>query len=107
LLEHVAAADVPDGLINIGTGRDCTIRELAELVQRVVSHSGPIEWDASKPDGTPQKQLDVSRVTRLGWRARIDLEEGIRSTYEWYRECVAGRPATRAQAAQEPTAGNT
>jgi GDP-L-fucose synthase len=107
LLKHVAAADVPDGLINIGTGRDCTIRELAELTQRVVGHSGAIEWDASKPDGTPQKQLDVSRVTRLGWRARIDLEEGIRSTYEWYRECVAGRPATRAQAAQEPTAGNT
>jgi GDP-L-fucose synthase len=98
LLEHVAAADVPDGLINIGTGRDCTIRELAELVQRVVGHSGPIEWDASKPDGTPQKQLDVDRITRLGWRAKIDLEEGIRSTYEWYRESVAGRPAATGDA---------
>ena len=98
LLEHVAAADVPDGLINIGTGRDCTIRELAELVQRVVGHSGAIEWDASKPDGTPQKQLDVSRITRLGWRARIDLEEGIRSTYEWYMEHEAGRPAATSSA---------
>ena len=98
LLEHVAAADVPDGLINIGTGRDCTVRELAELVQRVVGHSGPIEWDASKPDGTPQKQLDVSRITQLGWRARIDLEEGIRSTYEWYMEHAAGRPAATSSA---------
>ena len=90
LLEHVAAADVPDGLVNIGTGRDCTIRELAELVQRVVGHTGPIEWDTSKPDGTPQKRLDVSRVTQLGWRARIELEEGIRSTYEWYVAHAAG-----------------
>ena len=68
LLEHVAAADLPDGLVNVGTGRDQTIRELAELTQRVVGHTGPIEWDASKPDGTPQKQLDMSRITALGWR---------------------------------------
>jgi GDP-L-fucose synthase len=93
LLQNVAAADVPDGLVNVGTGRDCTIRELAELVQRVVGHTGPIEWDASKPDGTPQKQLDVSRITQLGWRAKTGLEDGIRSTYEWYRDNVAGRPA--------------
>ena len=84
LLEHVAAADLPDGLVNVGTGVDQTIRELAELTQSVVGHTGPIEWDASKPDGTPQKQLDVSRITALGWRPRHSLADGIRSTYEWY-----------------------
>ena len=76
LLEHVAAADLPDGLVNVGTGRDQTIRELAELIQRVVGHTGPIEWDASKPDGTPQKQLDVSRVTALGWRPQTRARGG-------------------------------
>ena len=86
LMENVAAADLPDGMINIGTGHDKTIRELAELTQRVVGHTGPIEWDTSKPDGTPQKRLDVSRITALGWRPRGSLEEGIRSTYEWYVE---------------------
>ena len=86
LLEHAAAADLPDGMINVGTGRDQTIRELAELTQRVVGHRGAIEWDASKPDGTPQKQLDVSRITGLGWRPQRSLEEGIRATYEWYQQ---------------------
>jgi GDP-L-fucose synthase len=94
LLEHVAAADLPDGMVNVGTGHDQTICELAELTQRVVGHTGPIEWDASKPDGTPQKQLDVSRVTALGWQPRIGLEEGIRSTYEWYQ----GNPRAQAEA---------
>ena len=84
LLENVAAADVPDGLINIGTGEDQTIRELAELIQRVVGHTGPIEWDTGKPDGTPQKQLDVSRLRGLGWRTRVGLEDGVRLTYRWY-----------------------
>jgi GDP-L-fucose synthase len=84
LLENVHAADVPDALINVGTGRDQTIRDLAAIVQRVVGHTGPIEWDASRPDGTPQKQLDVSRITALGWKPAIALEDGIRSTYEWY-----------------------
>ena len=111
LLEHVAAADVPDGLVNIGTGRDCTIRELAELVQRVVGHAGPIEWDTSKPDGTPQKQLDVSRVTQLGWRPQVGLEEGIRSTYEWYPEGTDARrgrrPTQRGPRLRSPPAAST
>jgi GDP-L-fucose synthase len=104
LLEHVAAADLPDGMINVGTGRDQTIRELAELTQRVVGHRGAIEWDASKPDGTPQKQLDVGRITGLGWRPQRTLEEGIRATYEWYveheggGERAAGRPAATSSA---------
>ena len=90
LLEHVAAADLPDGLVNVGTGHDQTIAALAELTQRVVGHTGPIEWDTSKPDGTPQKQLDVSRISALGWRPRYGLADGIRSTYEWYVAHAAG-----------------
>jgi len=100
LLEHATAADLPDGLVNVGTGRDQTIRALAELTQRVVGHTGPIEWDQSKPDGTPQKQLDVSRISTLGWRPQISLGDGIRSVYEWYVEHLAGNDP---QPAQPPT----
>lgn len=83
-LRHVPAADVPDGLLNVGVGQDQTIRDLARLVQRVVGHEGEIEWDAGKPDGTPRKLLDVARINGVGWRAAVDLEDGVRSTYEWY-----------------------
>jgi GDP-L-fucose synthase len=69
-------------LVNIGTGEDVTIRELAEIVMKVVEFKGDIVFDASKPDGTPRKLLDVSRLSALGWRARVTLEEGIRRTYE-------------------------
>ena len=89
LFENAHAADVPDGLVNVGSGEDQTVRELAELVQRVVGHRGPIEWDASKPDGTPRKLLDVTRLRALSWRPAISLEDGIRSTYEWFLANVA------------------
>jgi GDP-L-fucose synthase len=82
----VKAADVPDGLLNVGTGEDLTIRELAGIVQRVVGHQGPVRWDESKPDGTPRKLLDVTRLKSLGWRPQLELEPGIRQTYEWYLE---------------------
>jgi len=72
--------------INIGTGKDISIRDLAELVSQVVGFDGGIEWDSSKPDGTPRKLLDVSRITALGWKPTISLEEGIGSTYAWYQE---------------------
>ena len=84
LFENARAADLPDGLVNVGSGQDLTIRELAVLVQRVVGHRAPIEWDASKPDGTPRKLMDVSRLRALGWRPAISLEDGVRSTYEWF-----------------------
>jgi len=77
-------------LLNVGTGKDQTIRELAEMVRDIVGFSGAIIWDASRPDGTPKKQLDVSRLTRLGWRPAISLREGIASTYRAYLESVAG-----------------
>ena len=69
------------GFLNIGTGVDLTIRELAETIQSVVGYEGAIEWDTSKPDGTPKKQLDVSRMHALGWQHKIALREGIESVY--------------------------
>jgi GDP-L-fucose synthase len=75
--------DSPE-LINVGCGCDITIRDLAELVGRVVGYSGRIEWDTTKPDGTPRKLLDVSRLNQLGWKATIPIEEGLRATYEWW-----------------------
>lgn len=70
--------------VNIGTGADLTIEELAALIARIVGFEGAIRHDISMPDGTFQKLLDVSKINALGWRARIGLEEGVRATYEWY-----------------------
>ncbi len=76
-------------IINVGTGKDVTIRELAELVGEVVGFEGEILFDTSRPDGTPRKLLDISRLASLGWRPKVELEEGIRKTYRWYLENVA------------------
>jgi GDP-L-fucose synthase len=73
-----------EGLINIGWGEDVSIRELAEMITRVVAFEGGLTFDASRPDGTPRKLLDTTRLTNLGWKPRIALEAGLRSTYEWY-----------------------
>lgn len=70
--------------VNLGTGEDITIQEMAEAVARVVTYTGKIVFDPSKPDGTPRKLQDVSRIHSLGWKHRIALEEGIRNTYQWY-----------------------
>jgi GDP-L-fucose synthase len=70
--------------INVGTGVDCTIRELAETVARVTGFQGRLVFDASKPDGTPRKLLDVSRLAALGWKAGIGLEDGLRDAYAWF-----------------------
>ena len=72
--------------VNLGTGEDVTIRELAETVQRVVAFTGRLQFDTSKPDGTPRKLQDVSRMHSLGWQHTVGLEEGIRRTYAWYLE---------------------
>ncbi|RKQ88839.1 GDP-L-fucose synthase [Brockia lithotrophica] len=71
-------------IVNVGVGEDISISELAELVADVVGYRGKIVYDTSKPDGTPRKLLDVSKLTALGWRPRISLRYGIRQTYEWY-----------------------
>jgi GDP-L-fucose synthase len=74
-----------DVAINVGVGEDIAIKDLADIIKRVVGFEGEIEWDSSKPDGTPRKLLDVSRIESLGWKATISLEDGIRSTYEWFK----------------------
>jgi GDP-L-fucose synthase len=79
--------------INVGVGRDLSIRELAGLVAEVVGYQGTIEWDTTKPDGTPQKLLDVSRIHDLGWAATVDLRDGIERTLEWFREHAVPRTA--------------
>ena len=71
--------------LNVGCGKDVTIRELAEIVARVTEFSGNLEWDSSKPDGTPQKLLDTTRINDLGWTPTIELEAGIESTYRWFK----------------------
>lgn len=75
-----------DHLYNIGTGKDITIAKLAEKIQAITGHQGDIVWDTDKPDGTPRKLLDVSKISEEGWNHQIDVEEGIRKTYEWYVE---------------------
>ncbi|BET67304.1 GDP-L-fucose synthase [Opitutales bacterium ASA1] len=84
--------DDPPDWINVGTGEDVSIKEFAEAVQRIVGFEGRIVWDSSKPDGTPRKLMDVSRLSGLGWKAKIGLEEGIRKTYAAFlEEKSAGR----------------
>jgi GDP-L-fucose synthase len=73
-------------IVNIGWGQDVTIRELAELVMSAIGYSGRLIFDSTKPDGTPRKLLDVSRLTELGWQAKIPLKNGIERTYEWFKE---------------------
>ena len=83
-------------IINVGWGRDCTIWELAELIAEVVEYDGERRWDASKPDGTPQKLLDPSKLTRLGWQPGIPFREGLERTYRWYAEKYhSATPETR------------
>lgn len=71
-------------IINIGTGEDLTIKQLAETIKEVVGYEGEIVWDTSKPDGTPKKQLDVTKLHSTGWKHKIDLKEGLKSTYDWF-----------------------
>jgi len=78
-------------IINVGVGKEATIKELVELVCEVVGFRGRIVFDRTKPDGMPRKLVDVSRITRLGWKAKIPLREGIKSTYQWYLDKVSSR----------------
>lgn len=76
--------------INVGTGTDVTIKELAEMIAAVVGFTGKLQFDVSKPDGTPRKLLDVSRLANLGWKAKVSLQEGIKTTYQWFLQNHAG-----------------
>lgn len=84
LLEHY---DGPEQ-VNVGTGKDATIAEIAGFVAKAVGYTGETAWDTSKPDGTPQKLLDVTKLRRAGWEARISLREGLASTVDWYRNHI-------------------
>lgn len=75
---------LPEYLYNVGTGTDLTIKELAETIQKIVGHEGTVEWDATKPDGTPRKLMDISKMHDLGWKHQVELEEGIQRTYDWF-----------------------
>lgn len=81
---HLMKTYSDDGHVNVGSGEDISIRELVSLVAEIVGYTGPIEHDLSKPDGTPRKLMDVSRLADLGWRARIGLREGIVDSYRWF-----------------------
>jgi GDP-L-fucose synthase len=74
--------------INVGTGKELTIRELSELVAKTVGFSGKIEFDATKPDGTPRKLIDVSKLHRLGWTHKVEIEEGVGKLFEWYHNSL-------------------
>ena len=80
--------ELPEFLYNIGSGKDITIKELAETIQVVVGHKGNILWDKSKPDGTPRKLMDVSKMRDLGWSYSTELTEGIEKTYQWFLENI-------------------
>jgi len=92
LMEKVDASDMrklcPDYFVNVGTGEDIRIKDLAWMVKDIIGFNGEIEHDLSKPDGVPRKLLDVSKIKELGWKPKISLEEGIRKTYNWYLDSL-------------------
>jgi GDP-L-fucose synthase len=79
---------LPEYLYNVGTGEDLTIKHLAETIQKITGHEGEIIWDSTKPDGTPRKLMDVSKMHELGWKHELELEAGIKKTYEWFLENI-------------------
>jgi GDP-L-fucose synthase len=87
--------NLEDDLYNIGFGSDLSIKELAELVQKIVGHQGTIIWDKSKPDGTPKKLMDSGKLRKLGWEPKINLEVGIRITYDWFLENIKSSKAIK------------
>ncbi len=86
---HLLETYDEEPIVNLGWGEDVTIRELVELVRAIVGYEGEVVWDAAKPDGTPRKLLDTTRLSRLGWRPKIPLKAGIEGTYGWFKEHIA------------------
>jgi GDP-L-fucose synthase len=83
-LQHLNCGDVPGNFVNVGVGEDVTIRDLAALIGRIVGYRGEVIWDASMPDGTPRKLLDVGRLHAMGWKESRTLQQGIAETYAWF-----------------------
>src|SRR5262249_3706755 len=94
--------DEPE-IINVGTGIDLSIRDFVDLLVRLTGYKGRTVFDASKPDGTPRKLLDVSRLSALGWKPSIPLEDGVASTYRWYAENAAVRSRDKDRKKNAPT----
>ncbi|MDI9606566.1 MAG: GDP-L-fucose synthase [Bacteroidota bacterium] len=95
IMEHVNFSDLTQGMtevknchINIGTGKEITIRELSSIIQETIGYEGEIRFDKSKPDGTPRKLTDVSKLNSLGWRHTIDVDEGVKRLYDWYTDSI-------------------
>ena len=86
---------LPEYLYNLGSGKDITIKELAELIQKVTGHKGTIVWDSEKPDGTPRKLMDVSKMKDIGWEYSTELEKGIEKTYNWFLENIESIKETK------------
>ena len=74
--------------INIGTGKELTIKQLSELIVRTVGFMGTVAWDESKPDGTPRKLIDVSKLHSLGWTHKVEIEDGVQKLFDWYRQSL-------------------
>lgn len=87
-VKYVLEHQMPDYLYNVGSGSDLSIKDLAELVQKIIGHKGKIVWDSSKPDGTPRKLMDSGKLNSQGWYPKVDLEKGIEITYNWYKDCL-------------------
>lgn len=85
LMKNRDASDIGE-FVNVGTGKDLTIKELAQIIAEIIGYNGEVIWDTSKPNGTPRKLLDVTRINQLGWKATTSLRDGIRKTYKWYCE---------------------
>jgi GDP-L-fucose synthase len=81
---HALENKLPDHLYNVGTGNDVTIKTLAKSIQKIIGHKGDIIWDTSKPEGTPRKLMDVSKMKEIGWSYKTELEEGLKKTYDWF-----------------------
>jgi GDP-L-fucose synthase len=91
IMEKYSAKDIGE-FVNIGAGKDITIKEIAEIVSETVGFSGDISWDASKPDGTPKKLMNISRIKKLGWQPKIDIRTGLKKYYKWYLEKSGLKP---------------
>ena len=81
---HALENKLPGHLYNVGTGNDVTIKTLAKIIQKIIGHKGNIIWDSSKPDGTPRKLMNVSKIKEIGWSYKTELEEGLKKTYDWF-----------------------
>jgi GDP-L-fucose synthase len=85
---HALENKLPEYLYNVGSGKDISIRKLAETVKKVTGYKGKVIWDSSKPDGTPKKLMDISKMKNIGWEYSTELEVGIKKTYNWFLENI-------------------